>query len=136
MAPLTRHPVQLGEIIHLENYSVRKSSRPELSSVGRQNGEPLELIVGDAVLAIAPERLPADSEIESSTIEQSTAMTGLLRFDRGFWAIQPLSVRAGSGKKQRVVMTGESALEFCKKDKLKTLETLAERAGKLLRKTS
>ena len=62
-------------------------------------------------------------------------MTGLLRFDRGLWAIQPLAVRTGSGKKQRVVISGETALESCQKDKLKTLETLSERASKLLRKT-
>jgi hypothetical protein len=119
VAPLARHPVQLAELVYFENCSVRDS----------------KVSVGDAVLPIATNRLPHGCEIDAAALDQASAMNGLLRFDAGAWAVQPLTVRTGAGKKQRTVMTGESALELCKKDKLKTLATLSERASKLLRKS-
>jgi hypothetical protein len=60
-------------------------------------------------------------------------VVGLLRFDAGRWALQPMCVCAQVGKKESVTMTGSAALQFCKKDKSKTLATLSERASKLLR---
>jgi len=134
LPPLVRHPVQLGELVHLESYSVRKSTRPEMAALGAAaDPERLELVASDAVLPIAPERLPAGCEISPKAIQQSSAMIGLLRFDRSLWAVQPLAIRSAEGKKQRVILAGDGALQFCKKDKLKTLATLSERASKLLR---
>jgi hypothetical protein len=131
--PLTRHPVQLAELVAFENISVRKSATPAALGRGDGNGTSLELAVDGGALPIATERLSAGSELDAKTLVTATAMVGLLRFDRGGWAVQPLAARAKAGKKECVIMIGGGALEFCKKDKLKTLSVLSERAGKLLR---
>jgi hypothetical protein len=130
--PLARHPVQLAELVSLDDCVVRKSAAP--AALGRSHGDgtTLEVLVDGHALPLATERL-AGSELEPRILESATALIGLLRFDRGVWAVQPLCVRARVGKKQGVVVTGSAALAFCEKDKAKTLATLSERASKLLR---
>jgi hypothetical protein len=134
--PLVRHPVQLAELICLEQCSVRKSTATQWRPIGNRapDAETLEVnINGGGALPIALERMPADTELGRKALLQAGALIGLLRFDRDSWAIQPLGARTRAGKNEKVVLAGESALEFCAADKLRTLETLSERAGKLLR---
>lgn len=132
LPPLDRHPVQLAHLVFLEKCAVRAS--PETAALGRtQNGVSLETSVDDAILPLATERLTPGGELDGKTLESATAMIGLLRFDRGGWALQPLCVRTRAGKKDLILASGSRALEFCKKDKSRTLAILSERADKLLR---
>lgn len=106
MMPLARHPVQLGEVAALE---------------------------GDALKTAPFSKERVSAELGDEMLQNATGVIGLLRFDGGAWEIQPLCARTKVGKKEAVIMGGSGALAFCKKDKSKTLATLSERAGKLLR---
>jgi hypothetical protein len=131
---LSRHPVQLGELICLEKCEVRPAAEPGQFGRTGEDGASLEVVMNGTTLPLATERLGSSSELDFKTLTAAAAMVGLLRFDRGGWAVQPLCVRGKVGKKEVVVATGSKALEFCKKDKSKTLATLSERTSKLLRK--
>jgi hypothetical protein len=118
VAALDRHPLQLGEPVYLEGYQANK--------------EGTSLDLGDgAALRVATERISAISELQAAQIAGSAAMFGLLRFDGGAWAVQPLSVAGPKGP----AFTGSGAAEPPKTGKKKpTLAILRERASRLLRK--
>jgi hypothetical protein len=90
--------------------------------------EPVRL-PGDHGLPLAVERLPGDSDLGERTADGSSELIGLLRFDRGGWRIQPLCVRDG----KRLRMSGDDVAGLRRKLKHRSLETLKERAGRLLR---
>ncbi len=106
VAPADRHPVQIAELAYLTDV---------------------------AALPVAAERLSPVSEVKPEHVEGATAVLGLLRFDGGDWAVQPLAVtRGGKGAE---VFTGESAFRTLetKPKKGDTLTILKERASRLLR---
>jgi hypothetical protein len=117
-----RHPVQIAEPVYLEGYQVAGGEAPELNC-------------GGAVLRVATERLSSASELQPEHVKQSTALLGLLRFDGGGWAVQPLAVRRALLVAPEA-FTGSEAYEFVRKGKGGTLATLQERASRLLRKKS
>jgi hypothetical protein len=118
--PLDRHPVQIAEPVYLEGYQVR-------------GGEALDFGNG-VVLDVAANRISRASELQPEHVERSAALLGLLRFDGGRWAVQPLAA-AHPGQKAPV-FTGSKAYEQAYHKKGQTLAVLQERAGKLLRKKS
>ncbi|HKB38440.1 MAG TPA: hypothetical protein VKD72_18500, partial [Gemmataceae bacterium] len=107
VAPVDRHPVQIAEPVYLTDVTT---------------------------LPLATERLSPASEITPEQLKDATELLGLLRFDRGTWAVQPLWVRAGEDK----AWTGETALDIAtaKPKKGDTLGILKERASRLLRAKS
>jgi hypothetical protein len=123
VAATDRHPVQIAEPVYLEGYQVR-------------DGADVQLDCGaGAVLRVAAERLSSASELQPEEVKQSAALLGLLRFDGGCWAVQPMAVRLG-GKKGGEAFTGSGAYAFVRQGKGETLATLQERASRLLRKKS
>src|SRR5262249_23038305 len=120
VAALDRHPVQIAEPAFLEGYQANK--------------EGTSLDLGDgASLRVATERISGISELQSGHLAGSSALFGLLRFDGGAWAVQPLAV---AGPKA-TAFTGSGAAEPPKSGKKKpTLVILKERASRLLRKKS
>ena len=128
-AALDRHPAQIAEAVFLQGYK----------AVGRSAGAggaaELTLASGSS-LPIAAERLTDQLDFTGDDVARSEKMVGLLRFDAGRWALQPLSF-AVAGKKPQVFtagFTGASAAaggDAGGKDG--ALGTLRERAGKLLR---
>jgi hypothetical protein len=118
VAALDRHPLQLAEPVYLENY--------------KANEDGTSLDPGDgATLRVATERISAISELQPAQVAGSAALFGLLRFDGGAWAVQPLAVAGSKGP----AFTGSGAAEPPKTGKKKpTLAILRERAGRLLRK--
>jgi hypothetical protein len=122
-APGDRHPVQLAEPVYLEGYRARAGEEPGLD-------------FGDGVvLDVAVQRVSPASELRPEHVTRSDALFGLLRFDGGRWAVQPLAVRL-AGKKGGAEFTGSGAYAFVRKRRGETLAVLQERASRLLRKKS
>jgi hypothetical protein len=118
VAALDRHPVQIAEPVYLESY------KPI------DEGAAIDLGAG-VTLRVATERISGTSELQPEHVADSSAMLGLLRFDGGAWAVQPLAVAGPKGS----IFTGMGAAEPPKAGKKKpTLVILQERASRLLRK--
>ncbi|QSJ19336.1 hypothetical protein JYQ62_11790 [Nostoc sp. UHCC 0702] len=122
VAPSDRHPIQIAEPIFLNNYKVVKKD------------ENLVLSWGEAdELSIATERISTLAELDLETIAKSNQIFGLLRFNAGKWAIQPLAATI----KGKLIYTGKTAAQvISRKDSLKgsVVGILQERSSRLLRK--
>ncbi len=118
--PIDRHPIQIAEPVFLTDYQI-----------SRDNGT-LSLSWGDAgVLPIATEHI-LSSKLVFEAIADSTQLFGLLRFDAGRWAVQPLAVTV----KGKTIFTGQEAAKILKKPPSNsTVSILQERASRLLRKS-
>jgi hypothetical protein len=115
---LDRHPLQIAEPVYLDNY------RPQ------EDGTALDL--GDGVtLRVALERISGTWQEPAEHIAASATLCGLLRFDGGAWAVQPLTVADPKGAVFTYSWMGEPAK---KGKKQPTLAILKERASRLLRK--
>lgn len=101
-----RHPVQVAVPVFLSDYKVKDG-------------------VIDGELAVAASRMCSSSELDMKSVEKSSALFGLLRFDGDAWSVQPLRVQAGKSE----VYTGSSAAQ----SKSASLKTLQGFANKLLR---
>jgi len=119
--PSDRHPIQLAEPIFLDNYKI----------VPQDDQLVLSWKDGDS-LAIATQRISPLSEITQEVLTNSSQIFGLLRFDAGYWAIQPLTVTV----KGKAIFTGQNAAKIRKSPpKTNVVGILQERASRLLRKS-
>jgi hypothetical protein len=124
-APLDRHPSAIAEPVLLEGYTA--------------TAEGFDL--GSVAVGVDAGRLPAAGPLTPELVAASTACIGLLRFDGGRWAVQPIAVQATVRKKAVVAHTGDWALGPTDAKAAKAeaaagtaVEVLRERAGRLLRK--
>jgi hypothetical protein len=118
--PCDRHPIQLAEPIFLEGYRVEQQEAALMLCWGETDKLPVAL-----------ERLSSGSEVNPAAIARSTQLFGLLRFDAGQWAVQPLALTV----KGKPVFTGQTAIKTLKNPpKNSTVSILQERASRLLRK--
>lgn len=83
-------------------------------------------------MPIATKRVSPTSEITPAVVKGAEAAFGLLRFDAGAWALQPLAVQTG-GKKPGFARAGSTIRAGSLAAKGDTLSQLQERAGRLLR---
>jgi hypothetical protein len=97
--------------------------------------------LGGTTVAVDLHRLPAAGPLTPALVAASTACLGLLRWDGGRWAVQPLAVQAVVRKKPLAVHTGDWALGPTEAKAAKAeaavgtaVDVLRERAGRLLRK--
>ncbi|MFI5935130.1 hypothetical protein [Actinoplanes sp. NPDC051494] len=123
--PLERHPAGIAEPVLLEGYQAGEAS----------------FDLGGTVLAVDADRLPAAGPLTPALVGSSTACLGLLRWDGGRWAVQPLAVQAVVRKKPVTAYAGDWALGPTEAKAAKAeaaagtaVEVLRERAGRLLRK--
>lgn len=115
--PRDRHPVQLGALVFLDAPTFAK------------RGDEVVTEVSGATLRLATERLsPTGGLASHSFTSGADQLIGLVRFDGGQWAIQPLV--AQKGKKTLHNAEGADA------SRSSTISTLQERASKLLRAKS
>lgn len=128
-APLDRHPALIAEPVFLEGYSIQEDSSP------------LTFSVGGLPLAVDTSRFPAAGPLSPDAVASSSACIGLLRWDAGGFAVQPLAVETTVKKKTVAVHAGAWAGGTADKDGLKAekaaaeaVAVLRERARKLLRK--
>ncbi|KAF3886180.1 MULTISPECIES: hypothetical protein [Nostocales] len=120
--PVDRHPVQLAEPIFLKDYAI-----------ARQDNTLMLKWKDGGVLPIATERMSSLSEINTEDISKSTELFGLLRFNAGCWAVQPL-VATVQGK---TIFSGQGAAKVLNAPPKNSVVTiLQERASRLLRKKS
>lgn len=118
--PSDRHPIQLAEPIFLDNYKI----------VPQDDQLVLNWKDGNS-LAIATQRISPLSEITQEVLTNSSQIFGLLRFDAGSWAVQPLTVTV----KGKAIFTGQNAAKIRKSPpKTNVVGILQERASRLLRK--
>lgn len=122
--PLNRHPIQLAEPLFLDGYTIT------------EDNDRLFIKQDDTIFPIATERLGTLSEITPETLKKSSQLFGLLRYDAGKWAIQPLSIFALKKKrKPELISTGMSGHAILKKPpRNNTVSILKERASRLLRR--
>ncbi|MDI6104282.1 hypothetical protein QLQ12_37390 [Actinoplanes sp. NEAU-A12] len=125
VAPLDRHPAAIAEPVLLEGYTAGEGS----------------FDLGGVTLAVDSDRLPEAGPLTPALVAASTACLGLLRWDGGRWAVQPLAVQATVRKKPVTVHTADWALGPTEAKAAKAeatagtaVEVLRERAGRLLRR--
>ncbi|MDQ0793360.1 hypothetical protein QFZ58_001848 [Streptomyces sp. B1I3] len=128
-APLDRHPAHIAVPVLLEGYSV-----------GTDDDEVTFTVAGTA-LAVDTDRIPVAGPLTPGAVATSNACIGLLRWDAGTFAVQPLAVETTVRRKVAAVHAGAWAGGTADKAGAKgekaatdTVRVLAERAGKLLRK--
>ena len=124
-APLDRHPAVIAEPVLLEGYTADEEA----------------FDVGGVRLAVAVDRLPSAGPLTPALVASSTACLGLLRWDAGGWAVQPMAVQAVVKKKPVAVHTADWALGPTEPKAAKAeavdgsaVQVLRERAGRLLRR--
>jgi hypothetical protein len=127
---LDRHPAQLGELVALSSYKVIKGEPSKSKKPSAEQLEEKQLDVAGLKLPLAGARLSDGSGMTIDRIEKSSQLIGLLRFDRGQWALQPLTLQVGSA----IELAGTPPQSLKAKDD--TVGVLRERASKLLRKKS
>ncbi|GAA3351372.1 hypothetical protein GCM10020358_80810 [Amorphoplanes nipponensis] len=122
--PLDRHPVAIAEPVLLEGYAAGQST----------------FDLGGAEIAVDLDRLPAAGPLTPALVAASTSCLGLLRWDAGCWAVQPLAVRAAAGRRPVTAHTGDWALgptgaraAGAEAAAGTVVDVLRERAGRLLR---
>jgi hypothetical protein len=125
IAPLDRHPAVIAEPVLLEGWTAGPES--------------FEL--GGVTLAVDTDRLPEAGPLTPALVAAATACIGLLRWDAGRWAVQPLAVQSVVRKKPVVAHTSDWALGPTDAKAAKAeaaagtaVDVLRERAGRLLRK--
>jgi hypothetical protein len=109
--PLERHPARIAEPVFVE---------------------------GDSAIPVDTTRLPACGPLTAKLVAGASACIGLLRWDAGRWAVQPIAVQAKVKKKTVAVHTTDWTLGPTDAKAAKAagdaVEVLRERAGRLLRK--
>ncbi|MFC3999383.1 hypothetical protein ACFOVU_25960 [Nocardiopsis sediminis] len=129
---LDRHPVRIAEPVLVEGY---KATKP------KGDGPPKISFVLDGVeLPVDTGRLPAAGPLTAKLVAASSACIGLMRWDAGGWALQPLGVQTTVKRQPTVLHNGDWALgptdpKVAKAEaRNDALAVLQERAGRLLRK--
>ncbi|WP_037604180.1 hypothetical protein [Streptacidiphilus rugosus] len=128
-APLDRHPARIAEPVLVEGYTTE------------QDGDGVVFLLAGDRLTVAADRAPAASPLTVQAVAASTACIGLLRWDAGGFRLQPLAVETVVKKKTAAVHAGAWAGGTSNKNAVKaekaagdSVETLRERAGRLLRR--
>ncbi len=123
--PLDRHPVRLAEPVLVEGYTVRDGT----------------LTLDGNALALDLGRLPSCGPLTPQLVTASSACVGLMRWDAGRWALQPLAVQATVKKKPVEAHNGDWAQGPTDPKVVKAearagdaVAVLRERAGRLLRR--
>ena len=118
LPPLQRHPAFLAVPVALDGVDL-----------GGGKDAPT-IAVGETQVRLATERVSPLAAMELSSLKKCRQLFGLLRYDGGGWALQPLRGQHAKG----VVGPGASMTRGLKaKKSSSTLGTLQERASKLLR---
>jgi hypothetical protein len=127
-APLDRHPARIAVPVFLEGYTAEK-------------GDVLTFTVAGHRVPVDTDRIPAAGPLTPEAVAASSACVGLLRWDDGTFAVQPLAVET-TVKKKTVALhagawaggTADKAGAKAEKAATDAVTVLRERAGRLLRK--
>ncbi|WP_240656697.1 hypothetical protein [Streptomyces sp. V2] len=124
-APLDRHPAQLAVPVLLEGYTAQQGV----------------FVLAGQPLAVDADRIPVAGPLTPDAVAASGACIGLLRWDGGRFAVQPLAVETLVRKKPVALHAGawaggttDKAGVKAEKAATDAVAVLRERAGRLLRK--
>ncbi|MDX3383994.1 hypothetical protein PV682_21380 [Streptomyces niveiscabiei] len=124
-APLDRHPAQLAVPVLLEGYTAQEGA----------------FVLAGQRLAVDADRIPVAGPLTPDAVAASGACIGLLRWDGGRFAVQPLAVETLVRKKPVALHAGawaggttDKAGVKAEKAATDAVAVLRERAGRLLRK--
>lgn len=127
-APLDRHPARIAVPVFLEGYTAER------------DGDALTFAVAGHRLPVDTDRVAAAGPLTPKAVAASGACVGLLRWDAGRFAVQPLAVEITVKKKAVVVHAGawaggttDKAGITAEKTATDAVTVLRERAGRLLR---
>ncbi|MGW1725731.1 hypothetical protein ACWCQK_22685 [Streptomyces sp. NPDC002306] len=144
-APLDRHPVRIAVPVFLDGYTARKPAPTADQEQGDDgDGRPadvgLTFTVAGRPLAVDTDRIPSAGPLTPEAVAASSACIGLLRWDGGAFALQPLAVETTVRKKAVAVHAGawaggttDKAGAKAEKAATDAVAVLRERAGRLLR---
>ncbi|PBC75419.1 hypothetical protein BX265_0074 [Streptomyces sp. TLI_235] len=128
VAPLDRHPAGIAVPVFLDG------------CVFEQDGDALVLTVAGQRIAVDTDRVPAAGPLTPEAVAAANSCIGLLRWDGGAFALQPLAVEAVVKRKTVAVHAGGWAGGTADKNGIKAekaatdaVAVLRERAGRLLR---
>jgi len=128
-APLDRHPARLAVPVLVEGYTVER------------DGDRVTFTVAGQALAVDTDRIPVAGPLTPDAVAASGACIGLLRWDGGRFAVQPLAVETVVRKKPVALHAGawaggttDKAGVKAEKAATDAVAVLRERAGRLLRK--
>ncbi|QNP74582.1 hypothetical protein IAG44_37450 [Streptomyces roseirectus] len=128
-APLDRHPARIAVPVLLEGYTAH------------QGDDGLTFTVAGQPLAVDTDRVPVAGPLTPDAVAASGACIGLLRWDGGRFAVQPLAVETVVRKKPVALHAGawaggttDKAGVKAEKAATDAVAALRERAGRLLRK--
>ncbi|MDI2125692.1 hypothetical protein [Yinghuangia seranimata] len=128
-APLDRHPARIAVPVFLDGYGVQRDDAATVFALPGHN------------LPVDIDRIPTAGPLTPEAVAASTACIGLLRWDAGRFAVQPLAVEATVKKKALVLHAGawaggtaDTAGVKAEKAATDAVAVLRERAGKLLRR--
>ncbi len=116
-----RHPAQLGELVYISDHRL----------TGREGSSPTLALADGTNLPVATERMAMATDFSVTELGMGPVV-GLLRYDRGGWRVQPLTL-VKKGKKVETLVLGSLAAGGSGKG---ALEILRYKAGKLLRAKS
>ncbi|MGJ5894857.1 hypothetical protein ACSCBZ_23345 [Streptomyces niveiscabiei] len=124
-APLDRHPAQLAVPVLLEGYTAQEGV----------------FVLAGQPLAVDADRIPVAGPLTPDVVASSGACIGLLRWDGGRFAVQPLAVETLVRRKPVALHAGawaggttDKAGVKAEKAATDAVAVLRERAGRLLRK--
>ena len=130
-SPLDRHPARIAVPVLVEGRAAATGG----------DGTGLTLTVAGHPLAVDTDRLPVASPLTPRLVAASRECVGLLRWDAGRFALQPLAVRAVVRGRAVVAHAGawaggtaDTAGATAEKAATDAVSVLRERAGRLLRK--
>lgn len=127
VSPLDRHPAQLAVPVFFESAEGKADKVGVSFEVG---GHPLAFAASQT--SHASPLNPADAKSRDAMLAGKFKMFGLLRWDAGQWALEPMAIDRGG--KNGITITGHDAA--MSKKSYDTLAVLKERSSRLLRKKS
>ncbi|MFD9003642.1 hypothetical protein ACFV0T_22135 [Streptomyces sp. NPDC059582] len=156
-APLDRHPARIAVPVFLDGYTARKPARTADQDQdqdqdqdheqggdggdGRPADDGLTFTFAGHPLAVDTDRIPTAGPLTPEAVAASSACIGLLRWDAGAFALQPLAVETTVRKKAVAVHAGgwaggttDKTGAKAEKSATDAVVVLRERAGRLLRK--
>ncbi len=133
--PSDRHPVQVGELVWFQDYTLQSSAqgltltpKPPQANVAEPEGGDRSVNLSNLRLAV--DRIHPLSGFTAKDLEKAKGILGLLQWDAGQWSLKPLGIFTG---KKWLDPSSSAMATWANPPKKASVATLQERASRLLR---
>lgn len=135
MNPSDRHPVQIGELVWFQDYTLQNSAQGLTLTPNPPKSKAAEPEAGDrsrnlSNLRLAVEQIHPLSGFTAKDLEKAKGILGLVQWDAGQWSLKPLGIFTG---KKWLDPSSSALATWAKPPKKTSVATLQERASRLLR---